>query len=615
VDEEFDGFLVLPDTPDVNAVNVCRDLFRNPHSVSHASGRPWLLWWGNLEEITVVNRGSLRLAVVGSCSFTAARLSDMVGDPRSVEELDSLVTRLPGCIHLIASVDGQVRVQGSASGLRQVFHTRVNGVAVAAGRADLLASLTAAEIDEEALALQVVCAHGKLPPPLSERSMWRDVSAVPADSHLTLDTHGVARERRWWQPPRPEVGLTQGAARVRQALEEAVAARRPRAGRLSMDMSGGLDSTSLVFLAVRGHPVPLTLRWGDAQPGFDDARYANQAIQALPDADHLVLDHQGLPDTFDRLGDVVSVEEPYVLARTLARARHTVAVLAQRGSRMHVAGHGGDELFMTSMAYLHTLFRQRPLTALPRLHEHRLTGRWRLGPTLRALADTTDVAAWWRVQAAHLSAPTTHRNAPQLGWGLPLRAPAWVTSSTIDTARGVLLAVAERAEPLAVDRGQHNTLATLRSSAAIYRQLRRLFHQGGLRLELPYLDDRVIEAVLSVRLTERVTPGRYKPLLAEAVRGVLPEPIRTRTTKGEASDDIRIGLRRHMPDILAVVEDPLLAQRGLIDPDVVRAQVRHPQTAGTSLFALECLLGCETWLRAVTTRAPERRTHEPAVQV
>jgi asparagine synthetase B (glutamine-hydrolysing) len=238
-----------------------------------------------------------------------------------------------------------MRVQGSLSGLRQVFHTRIEGVPVAGERADALAGMTGSGMDEQVLAVRVACGS-LVPPPLGEHSFWRRVRALPSDHYLRIDPCGTVGELRWWHSPEPEVGLTMGADAVRQALETAVAARTSAKGRLSADLSGGLDSTSLCFLAARaGRADLLTFRWAEA------------------------------------------------------------------------------------------------------------------------------------------------------------------------------------------------------------------------------------EAALAVRPHERATPWRYKPLLVEAMRPILPEAIAARTTKGEFGEDVRIGFRRHLPEILGVFADSALANHGLIDPDLLRREL------------------------------------------
>jgi asparagine synthase (glutamine-hydrolysing) len=332
-----------------------------------------------------------------------------------------------GCCHLVASIAGVVRVQGTVTGVRRVFHTRIEGVPVAGDRADVLARVAGSGVDEQVLAVRVACGP-QVPPPVGERSFWRGVRALAPDHYLRIDRSGAVGEVRWWQPPEPEVPLTVGAGAVRHALETAVAARRPVPGRLSADLSGGMDSTSLCFLAARaGTPDLVTLRWAEADGANDDAVFAAHVASGLPQAEHVVLPQAEMPGIFADAGDTGDTEAPYRFTRTLARTRHSARVLAAHGAREHLAGHGGDELFHGPPAYLPSLLRRRPFTAITHLRGYRALHRWSLAATVSGMARCGDLGAWWHQQAQQLTTGPLPRRTPPLGWGLPLRAAVWVT--------------------------------------------------------------------------------------------------------------------------------------------------------------------------------------------
>jgi asparagine synthase (glutamine-hydrolysing) len=357
----------------------------------------------------------------------------------------------------------------------------------------------------------------------------------------------------------------------------------------------------------------VTFRWAEADLANDDAAFAAHAASGLPLADHVVLPQADLPSVYSEAGQTGDTEAPYCFARTWTRVRRSAAVLSARGSRYHLAGHGGDELFVSDMAYLHPLLRRRPVTAITHLRGYQALRRWPWAVAVSALADRGDLGAWWRQQAEQLTTgPVPHRT-PTLGWGHPLRAPGWVTPAAAETARAVLRSAGDAAQSLATDRGQHTTLAGLRIMGPHYRLLSRVFATMGLRLELPYLDDRVIEAGLAVRLHERAGPWRYKPLLVEAMRPLLPEVIAARTTKGNTNEDVRVGLRQHLTEILDVFADSALATHGLINPDLLRRHLLSPQAAAPGAGAmLEDVLSCESWLRAVQDPECPRRNSAAA---
>ncbi|MFI8434695.1 lasso peptide isopeptide bond-forming cyclase [Streptomyces sp. NPDC079020] len=599
------GFVVLPDVPaaQISGVSVP---FEAPQVLAHPSGRPWLIGHWSPDEMLVANVGPVHVVVIGFCPVTTARLVEMTGRTGDLSDIDTLARALPGSFHLVAASRGRVRVQGSVTGLRRVFHAKLGGLPVASDSAVTLAAMKDARVDEQALAVRVACG-GLLPPPLGEQSMWEGVTTLPPDHALIMEPDGI-REIRWWRPPVPEQSLEQGSEAVRDALMTATVPRRPVSGRLSADLSGGMDSTSLCFLASRDTPDLITFRWGEADPGNDDAFFATHAAQSLPQAQHLIAPQSRLPDVFADPDTPADTEQPYLFTRTAARMRYTAGLLAEHGSRLHLAGHGGDELFFKFPGYVHGLLRRRPRTGLRHVRAHYALSRWPLGATVAQLADRGDVSSWWRAQADSLLAPPPSPRYPSLSWGFtPLRAAEWVTEDTSAAAREELRRTAESVRPLAPDRGQHQFLLALRTTGAAYRQLAHLFSEAHVSLHMPYLDDRVVEAALAVRLHERAMPWRYKPLLADAMRGIVPDAVLDRSTKGEFSRDLYTGWRRNLPAILETFSDSALAAHGLIDTDVLRTKLLAPQADGTMYIAIEHLLGCETWFRSTRRRINLRR--------
>jgi asparagine synthase (glutamine-hydrolysing) len=240
-------FVVVPDCARSQAVSEKMPATLAPIAL-HASGRPWLIGELPAAQSTIVAVGGVRLAVLGHCPSTASWLRQKIVGIRRLEDLDGVAGVLRGSCHLLLSVEGQSRVQGTVSGLRRVFHTSWCGVSVAADRADVLAALTGAELDDRWLAASLI--GPVMPHPLTDLSAWRGVAAVPADSALLVSSEGRGRVRRWWEPPEPTVSVGVGASGLREALSAAVAdrvgmtdAQRP----LGCDLSGGWTPPRCVF--------------------------------------------------------------------------------------------------------------------------------------------------------------------------------------------------------------------------------------------------------------------------------------------------------------------------------------------------------------------------------
>ena len=216
--------------------------------VPHPSGRPWLLGRWPEGMVAIGQAGTVKLAAVGQHRITAEQLAEAAGRVQAVADLDRLATSLAGSFHLVASLDGRVRVQGTVTGVRRVFHARVGGPIVAADRADVLAGLLGTGLDERRLALHLLEPH--ILYPLAGLPVWRDVELLATDRYLVLDEDGGQRAVRWWTPPEPVVPMAEGAAVLREALSDAVDARVRGRELVSCDL-GGVDSTSVCCLAAR----------------------------------------------------------------------------------------------------------------------------------------------------------------------------------------------------------------------------------------------------------------------------------------------------------------------------------------------------------------------------
>ncbi|MBW4718141.1 asparagine synthase-related protein [Saccharothrix obliqua] len=607
------GLVVLPDS-----AAAARVFERVPHDepdvVRHPSGRPWLVGRWSPRDLVVVDEGPVRVVLFGFCPVDPREVRAHLVRVRHPADLDALARVLPGCAHLVASVDGEVRFQGTIAGVRRVFTGRVDGVSVAGDRADVVAEVVGAEPDVDMLAVGSV--FPLFIPPLGERSWWRGVEAVAPDSYLLLTRDGRSRSARWWTPPEPERSLAAGAAELRHVLGTAVARRKPAVGRLSADLSGGMDSTSLCFLAAEGTPDLLTFRWLDGSPLNDDRHYAVEAKRRLDRAEHLELAVDGGLRELVAVDEFTDAEEPQICASGMTRIRRGIDTLVRQGATTHLSGHGADELFTATPFYLHSLLRRKPWTALRRARVYRALGRWPLLPTIAALADRRGLDAWWRRCADELSRPLPKR-APLLDWASRMAASPWATPEAVDLCREVLRGVADEARPFAVDRGQHEAVSSLRTAGMFARQMVRTHADRGLRFEVPYLDDGVVEAALAVRTDERYTPWRFKPLLAEAMRGLVPDMILNRYTKGDYEENSELDMKRQIPKILELLEDSALAARGMIDLDAVRARLSLPPDVMNDDMSvhLDNVVSIEMWLRATDARSGGRHSasavHEP----
>ncbi|GAA2410140.1 lasso peptide isopeptide bond-forming cyclase [Actinomadura vinacea] len=603
-------FFVVPDSAAGEAVVASLRDRPDLRIIPHESGRPWIAGRWRDEEVAWAEAGPRRIAILGSAAASRLWLARYVAGLRGPAGLDGLARELPGAFHAIAAVDGTVCVQGSLSAVREVFHGRVLGTTVAADRPDTLAALTGAGIREELLAVTLIAPAPMWP--LGEQCLWQGVDTLPAGCRLEIAPDGRGRVVRRAVVPAPDVPLSEGLDRLRRALHDAVAVRTHGRTMLSADLSGGMDSTSVCFLAAGRVERLLTVRCEATDPADDDGRWAALAAARLPNAGHVVHPPEDYPLNFAGLLESdPDLEAPSPVLRNRAMLVEQARRLAAAGSTRHLTGHGGDELFLPAPAYLHDLARRHPLRAIGQLRAHRAVYRWALRPALRGLLDRTSFSDWLARDVGRTLDGSTHdvNSAPLSGWGIAHRMPDWATPDALASVRHLLRETAEKgAEPLSPLRGQHFTLHSVRTGGALVRRMDRLSARHGVTIEAPFLDDQVVEAALALDYAECLRADRYKPALVEAMRGIVPDENLGRRSKAEFSTDVYAGLRRHRSELLELCDGMRLAELGLVDADALRSLLLNLPPFPLRLVPLFGTLACEVWLRSLPA-GPRETAH------
>ncbi|TLS43712.1 asparagine synthetase B family protein [Streptomyces montanus] len=564
--------------------------------VLHPSGRPFLIGsWG--PAFITTTRHGLRIAAIGCSSADERDLAQRLADERDIESAARVARSLRGEFHLVVAADGRLRVQGTASGMRRVFYGDAPGVTVASNRADVIAGLLDAPLDEELLAVRLL---DSVPHPLGDVPLWRGVHAVPPGFRLDTGPDGSSCTR-WWSPPEPRLELDEGAAMLRTELDSAIRARTRAATTVSSDLSGGLDSTAVCALAAAAGATPVALTMPSRDPGDDDLHWAKLAAADLDHAEHVVLAVDRVPLFYSGLLEVTGpVDEPVptILDQPRQLAGHDE--MLARGAELHFTGMGGDHVLWGHPAHALERLTTDPVRALRHIRGYRAHNRWSLRDAFSVISDRRPYGQWLADSADRLTASrAAPHSADVLAWDVPPRLPGWATPDAVAAVRRRMRQAAQSAAPLGKTRAQHNELNVLHHGTRVTRVLHQVAEQGGLPMASPFFDDRVIEACWAVRPEARSSPWQYKPLLKAAMRGVVPATVLGRDTKGEASTDAANGLRENRARIAELWHDSRLARMGLVDADKLVRITLQPSSPELRYAGLDSTLACEIWLRTI----------------
>ncbi|MFB6907125.1 asparagine synthase-related protein [Streptomyces bacillaris] len=583
-------------------------------TVPHPSGRPWVLARPRFRKVSHLRRGDDALVLIGPDRVPEAVLAGLLEGAHDRAALERRLARLPGLHHVVAHLSGETWIRGTASGLRRIYHARhPQAGTIASDRPAVLAHLTGAPLDDGALALRML---DFLPHPLSRRALWRGVHETGAGYGLALPVAapGTAaapgpHEYRWWEPPPPELSLAEGARRVGEAVAASVRAHVGGLDRISCELSGGLDSTALTFAARATGPAELSLLTVAARDRYsEDEMWARRAVEAahgptdalahhIIPADQAPYFYADLAATSAELND-----EPLPVAPGRARAHLLLSRAHATGSRYHLTGYGGDELFLGLPHAYQDLFHGNPLTAWNHLSGLRHQLGWPLLPTLKALLNRSTFPQW--LAGAVTTEPQPVTRTPLLSWGVRQSLRPWFTDHARTLITEEFRTAAERAEPIDRWRGRHVDIDAVRMGARHFQAMEDIGMTIGLPVAAPFYDDRVLEATLAVRLPERISPWRYKPLLVEAMRGVVPDALLARTTKDHMSSDEHQGLREHAPELADLWTGSRLAEHGLVDARHLLRLAAEPFSPVLVEHSISSTVAGETWLRTAENAWP-----------
>ncbi|MGH4012619.1 MAG: albusnodin/ikarugamycin family macrolactam cyclase [Pseudonocardiaceae bacterium] len=591
-----------------------------PHLVPVGARLVWPgrhpLWtvgeWAS-SDITARGLGEARLALFGCCLATDAELDAAL--TRAVRtENPAVLAGLPGSFAAVLDLGTLIHVVTDLAGGHPMFHTEHRRTRWFASSALPLAALGGpldlTAVDQGALATRLFCAGWDNA--VHPTSLFTGVQRVCGGHVLTVrDALPVVRPL----PAPPRVTLREGAEKLSGALAVGVQRRLGRSHNPTADLSGGLDSSSIVALAaVTGARLVTVTYAGNA----DDVHAARRVLGALSGLDQVIVRANAESLPFAGLDDAPLTDEPSLEVLIAARTQRRIS--PARAGDLHLTGDGGDAVLIGDLTYLGDLARALRLRRLRR--EATGWARLRHQPAAPLLRAACQLARTNWDQALHRAADRLI--AGQGGGLLPLeRHMAWAAVSPVaawgsSRARGDVAARLQ-SRTAAVDPSAASGDAAARRAVlwhgALIRDFRRFARRCGVDAHSPFMDNQVVAACLAVPVCERTTVTVAKPLLRAALCRHVPAGVLDRSTKGDYTAYEYQGLRTGARELRALLRNPLLAELGVIDPVRPRRALETGIAGGAiPLGALGDVIAAEVWLRALDETRHCWWEHQPAAE-
>src|SRR6266700_2955167 len=433
--------------------------------------------------------------------------------------------------------------------------------------------------------------------PDMDESPFRNIAVVPSGNYVEVKASGEIRGPiPTWHPDRIEpIRLSSDAdyeEAWRHQVERAVASRLRVKHPIFCELSGGLDSSTVALVADR-----VLEKTGRDRSMLTTVSCTYEKSRSCDETAFIRVIEQGrgiagvhLTESSQQatvgLAEVEFTGVPNTSHCFPGRYRVTGQLMRQAGARVLLTGIGGDHLFWSDH------------TGSPELADLLRQGRW--------LAMIAQGRKWgqaaamplWQVLVASAIGPITVANR-RLRWHpADMNLRRWIT----DMARRELTCPG-RSQGLRIETSIQ--LPSLRVRVHTVRSLSALISAGyfheyhGIYFSHPLAHQQLIDFVLALPMEQLARPGEDRSLMRRATRGLLPEKIRTRKSKGSIDEVFCRALERERP-MIGPAENLEVCRREYAEPQALAEAISEVSLGRLDQsYALVRLFSLERWLRSL----------------
>lgn len=428
----------------------------------------------------------------------------------------------------------------------------------------------------------------------TERTVYRGIKSVMAGCSISVE-HGALKKANYWNF---DTGKTiryktdeEYEAHFLELFSNAVKARLRARGQVGADLSGGIDSSSIVCMAQevygRGlYPDRKIIAYTDLfeSAKVRETKWADLVLKKYTlESIRRQADPHMFPADFDPRVD--SWDQPTLKVLALPEIRGKGKALSDRGIRVLLSGIGGDQVLLSSVDPCHLADLFRRFRWIQLLRE---AVRWQ-----QCLSEPVS-----NVLVEYGLKPVLHPNAM---WALrkasegilPWIDPAFNRKFNIQDRmlhkNGFLpphfWSVAQ----------QRHYLGIMRTSAAL---VEGPMMRAPVEVRYPYLDRELAEFALAIPLEQKIRPQETRSIVRRGLRGILPEAVRVRRSKGWFGESLFSKLARDRRRFEKWIEDSRAATYGYLDRveflrELERALVGYSRNGYLFIAALSL----EVWMQ------------------
>lgn len=462
---------------------------------------------------------------------------------------------------------------------------------------------------------ELLCRAGHVPGNDVNGTFYVGIDQVAPGTAFEVDGRGTMREWRYWSlGDIAEQRIDDPVAETARLFEDAVRLRMRSDVPVGVSLSGGLDSTSIaaVMARLRGddrkdRPDESLQAFSYIAPEYDESSYIQDTVGQSRALLHRV--HTDAATLWSSLDQVLWYHDEPLHSATALVGFEIYRAARANGVKVMLSGQGADETMAGYPVYFadywSTLLRGgSPAEAWREIARHHAVHGGSPAKTLRQVATRTVRNALRSIPLYRTAAAARHRQRARA-------AHDWFRPEIVD---------ALPPEDAGYGDGCLSTalrLSVERSPLPLYLRIEdRNSMAHSVEARLPFLDYRLVTLMFQLPAHWKMRGAQGKHVMREAMRGLIPESVRSRVDKmgfpTPLADWFRAGLYEPMQDTLA---SQAVRERGIYNIDAIRRDLeRHRRGETDAALGLFNVAQFERWM-AIGETQPSSVSPGPAARV
>jgi asparagine synthase (glutamine-hydrolysing) len=424
----------------------------------------------------------------------------------------------------------------------------------------------------------------------TNETFYEGIEHVPPGTAFEIELGGGQKEWRYWSLEAPGNSPADAPAKFADLFEDSVRLHMRSDVPVGVDLSGGLDSTSIICATARvrreqGATEPL-LAFCYQAPEFDESSYISDTLRQT--GAKLVSLKTSARSLWDDLTRTLWYQDEPVHSMTAVIGYQLMRLAAQHGVKVILNGQGADETIGGYDSYFrdywYTLVRGGRLRdAWSQVGEYARSHRGSRPRLVQRLARhlvQTELRSLGLYRAMSHSARVRR-----------LRANSWFEESLREQL------------PLDQANGELDLMSTLRhgvtvSPLPLYLRVEdRNSMAHSVEARLPFLDYRIVSLLFNLKPEWHLRGPWNKFVLRESMRGRIPESVRSRVDKMGFPHPARRWFGNELREpVLDILHSRPTRERGIYNTKAILRDVeRHRQGEVDVASRLFKVAEFETW--------------------